>query len=344
MLNNSKLISICIPTYNGGETIENTLNNIIPQLSDDFEVIVSDDCSSDNTVKLVESIQAHCDKIKLFKNNINLGMDGNFHMSTQLATGKYVWFCGQDDILGDNVLKKTHDMIVNNKNIGIINLNFSQYDHYMEKCLTESFFEECTFNKKLVQNSQELYFDSPVEYYKIYTQPPSFLPSVVMLREYWLNTNVKQFYGTYFVQVGVLLVNMHKQRIGVCNVPMIKGRIPNNQWQNDGSKLFAIMTGDLIAKKIAFKLNNKLPYSVFRRDKLRYLLNFPFLLNKSRETGLIPGSHTSKQLKAVFGNSLLYYFYIAPLLNLKFIGPIIIPLSYIKKLFLKFSFIRNLRQ
>ena len=227
-------------------------------------------------------------------------MDGNFHKVTKLATGKYVWFCGQDDLLCDGVIKQAIKM-VSNKNIGILNLNFSQYDHNMKKCLTESFFEESTFNKKLVQTSDELYFDSPREYYSVYTQPPSFLPSVVILREYWLTSDIRQFYGTFFVQVGVLLLNMHKHRIGVFNVPLIKGRIPNDQWQEDGSKLFEIMTGDLVAKNIAFKANKNLPYHIFQRDKLRYTLNFLFFLQKCRATGLVQTAVIELNLKKFLG-------------------------------------------
>ena len=272
------LISICIPTYNGASTIEKTLNEIIPQLNSNFEIVISDDVSTDETVNMVEKIQLSCEYIKIFKNEQNLGMDGNFHKTTQLASGKYIWFCGQDDLLSDGILQQALEMIINNNDVGILNLNFSQYDHDMQNCLTQSFFEISTFNKEIVQNNKELYFDTPEEYYQVFTQPPSFLPSVVMLREYWLTTDVKQFYGTYFVQVGVLLMNMHKHRIGVFTVPLIKGRIPDDQWQQDGNKLFSIMTGDLVAKKIAFDQNNELPYRIFHRDKLRYSLNYIFLL------------------------------------------------------------------
>ena len=338
-------ISICIPTFNGESTIKKVLDTIYPQLTSDCEVVIADDVSTDDTLSIVKQFQQKCSLIKVFQNTNNLGMDGNFHKVTKLATGKYVWFCGQDDLLGNGVIKQALKMVSNN-NIGILNMNFSQYDHYMETCLTESFFEESTFDKKLVQTSDELYFDTPDEYYAVFTQPPSFLPSVVMLREYWLTTDIKQFYGSYFVQVGVLLMNMHKHRIGVFNIPLIKGRIPNDQWQEDGSKLFAIMTGDLVAKNIAFKLNKALPYRIFQRDKLRYSLNFLFLLNKSRATGLIPSSRNSIQLKAVFGNSLVYYFYILPLLNLnvKVLELLSISLSIVKKLMLKITRIKNLRQ
>ena len=338
-------LSICIPTFNGASTIQNILETIYPQLTSDCEVVISDDLSTDDTLSIVNLFQQKCPHIKVFQNAVNLGMDGNFHKVTKLASGKYIWFCGQDDYLGDGVIQKALKMVMNH-NIGILNMNFSQYDHYMETCLTQSFFEECTFDKKLVQTSDELYFNTPDEYYKVYTQPPSFLPSVVMLREYWLTTDIKQFYGSYFVQVGVLLMNMHKHRIGVFNVPLIKGRIPNDQWQEDGGKLFAIMTGDLVAKNIAFKLNKELPYRILQRDKLRYSLNFIFLLYQCRATGLNLTSFNSTQLKSVFGNSLFYYFYIFPFLNLniKVLKLVYISLLFVKKLMLKITIFRNLRQ
>jgi glycosyltransferase involved in cell wall biosynthesis len=339
------IISICIPTFNGESTIKKVLDTIYPQLTSDCEVVISDDVSTDDTLLIVKQFQQKCSLIKVFQNAKNLGMDGNFHKVTKLATGKYVWFCGQDDLLGNGVIKQALKMVGNN-NIGILNMNFSQYDHYMETCLTESFFEESTFDKKLVQTSDELYFDTPDEYYAVFTQPPSFLPSVVMLREYWLNTDVKQFYGSYFVQVGVLLMNMHKHRIGVFNTPLIKGRIPNDQWQHDGSKLFAIMTGDLVAKKIAFKQNRKLPYRIFQRDKLRYSLNFLFMLQKCRTTGLTPSSYTLAQLKKVFDNRFVYYLYIFPLLkmNVKVLQLLSSSLFVVKKLLLRFTRIKDLRQ
>lgn len=345
MPKNLPIISICIPTFNGESTIGKVLDTIYPQLSSDCEVVISDDLSTDDTLSIVKSFQKKCSLIKVFRNKKNLGMDYNFHKVTTLAKGKYIWFCGQDDLLCNGVIKQALKM-VGHQNIGILNLNFSQYDHNMEKCLTESFFSESTFDKKLVQSSRELYFGSPDEYYSVYTQSPSFLPSVVMLREYWLTSDVRQFYGTFFVQVGVLLLNMHKHRIGVFNVPLIKGRIPNDQWQEDGSKLFEIMTGDLVAKHIAFNTNKTLPYHIFQRDKLRYSLNFLFFLQKCRATGLFPSNRDRVKLKKVFGKSLVYCFYLLPLLNVnvKVLDLLSNSLLLVKKLLLKFTRIKNLRQ
>jgi glycosyltransferase involved in cell wall biosynthesis len=328
------LISICIPTYNGARTIEKTLNAIISQVSNDFEIILSDDASTDNTLEIVKKIQSNFNSIKLFHNKENLGMDGNFHQTTQLARGRYIWFCGQDDILCDGVLQQVLRMIKNNKDIGIINLNFSQYDHDMINCLMESFFEIRTFDQNLVKENKELYFNTPEEYYKIFTQPPSFLPSVVMLREYWTTSDVKQFYGTYFIQVGVLLLNMHKNRIGVFTVPLIRGCIPDDQWQQDGNKLFLIMTGDLAAKKIAFDINQNLPYEIYNRDRIKYLLNYIFLVYQCKVSGLESSPDNVIKLKKIFEGSFYMYVYVILVFHMPTIvlRMIVFPGKYIKKL------------
>jgi len=179
-------------------------------------------------------------------------MDENFYRATQHASGEFIWFCGQDDLLGEGVLFQVNNMLTENNNIGILNLNFSQYDHDMEVCVTPSYFDLCTFDKEKINSNRELYFSTPEEYYSVFTQPPSFLPSIVMLREYWGMTNIDIFKGTYFIQVGVLLMNMHLKGIGVFTTPLIKGRIPDDQWQSDGNKLFSVMTGELKAKKCVY--------------------------------------------------------------------------------------------
>jgi glycosyltransferase involved in cell wall biosynthesis len=345
-LNNpNPIISICIPTYNGERTIINTLNELETQINNSFEIIVSDDSSTDNTLNLVKNFQNKCQYLKVFNNEENIGMDRNFYKTTQYAIGKYIWFCGQDDLLCNDILKNVLDMVNKYPNIGILNLNFSQYDHNMELCLTTSFFDDYSYQEKNVKNPNEIFFDSPNDYFKYFTQPPSFLPSVVMLKSYWLDTDVKQFYGTFFIQVGVLLLNMHKNNIGVITTPHIKGRVPDDQWQADGNKLFSILTGDLVAKSIAFKANKSLPDNIIKRDKLRYLANYFFLLYNSKKTGFIPNQNNKKQLKLIFSDKLLYNLFLAPLLccNLRILSIMHFPLFLVKRLLLSFRIFSRLR-
>lgn len=92
-----KLISICLATYNGEKYLEEQLNSILNQTYKNFELIVQDDCSTDNTIKILESYQ---DKLNIIisKNEINMGYIKNFETLLKKATGDYVAICDQDDI------------------------------------------------------------------------------------------------------------------------------------------------------------------------------------------------------------------------------------------------------
>ena len=61
------MISVCIATYNGAKYIKEQLESILYQLSCDDEIIISDDCSTDNTLDIIEKIHDKRIKVFLFK-------------------------------------------------------------------------------------------------------------------------------------------------------------------------------------------------------------------------------------------------------------------------------------
>ena len=98
-------VSICIPTYNGERYIEKTLNSVLLQTYDDFEVIIVDDQSSDNTWEILTQYAAQDGRIHLFKNEHNLGLVGNWNRCIELAQGEWIKFVFQDDIIRNDCLE-----------------------------------------------------------------------------------------------------------------------------------------------------------------------------------------------------------------------------------------------
>lgn len=80
-------ISICIPVYNGAKTILETLKSVTSQTYKDFEIIVVDNASTDNTVELVNSVRDN--RIKLYVNEKNIGGGGNLEECKKRASGDY---------------------------------------------------------------------------------------------------------------------------------------------------------------------------------------------------------------------------------------------------------------
>lgn len=119
----SELVSICIPAYNNEKVIERTLKALVNQTYQNIEIIVVDDCSRDRTCDVVNSLND--DRIKLFQNENNLGMSGNWNMCVSKANGEFVKLICADDILEPDSIEKEVKCISENQNI-VMTINDSK--------------------------------------------------------------------------------------------------------------------------------------------------------------------------------------------------------------------------
>lgn len=95
------LMSIVIPTYNQARFIKQAVDSALAQTYDNLEVIVSDDCSSDNTVEVLKLYEDN-PKVKVVTGNTNLGRVGNYRKCLfDLASGEWVLNLDGDDFIHD---------------------------------------------------------------------------------------------------------------------------------------------------------------------------------------------------------------------------------------------------
>lgn len=100
----SPLVSICIPTYLGAKYIRGAIDSVLSQIFPDFELLIIDDNSCDNTV--VEVLTYSDPRIRLFKNTTNLGPQRNWNRCLSEARGKYIKLLPQDDLLAPSCLEQ----------------------------------------------------------------------------------------------------------------------------------------------------------------------------------------------------------------------------------------------
>jgi glycosyltransferase involved in cell wall biosynthesis len=93
-----KKVSVCVPSYNAERFIEKTLRSILDSLYQDFEIIVNDDASNDNTLEIIKSLDDS--RIKLYQNEENVGPVRNWNLAIKRATGEYVSLLNHDDKYG----------------------------------------------------------------------------------------------------------------------------------------------------------------------------------------------------------------------------------------------------
>ncbi|WP_309741745.1 glycosyltransferase family 2 protein [Chamaesiphon sp. OTE_20_metabat_361] len=99
-------ISVCIPTYNGQKYLKDTLDSVLLQTYKDFEILIVDDRSSDNTIDIAEEYAARDTRIEVIRNPQNLGLVGNWNRCIELANGEWIKFVFQDDMIAPNCLEK----------------------------------------------------------------------------------------------------------------------------------------------------------------------------------------------------------------------------------------------
>ncbi len=98
------LVSVCIPAYNNAAYIKETIDSVLKQTYFHLELIICDDCSKDDTVKVVENIGD--DRIKLYQNEKNLGMSGNWNRCLSKCSGEFIKLICADDVLAPDCLEK----------------------------------------------------------------------------------------------------------------------------------------------------------------------------------------------------------------------------------------------
>src|SRR5918993_3330345 len=98
-------VSVLVPTYNYARYLGEAIESVLNQTFTDFELIIIDDQSKDETDQVVGKY-LYDSRVTYHKNPVNLGLVGNFNRALELATGEYIKFLLADDKLDINILAK----------------------------------------------------------------------------------------------------------------------------------------------------------------------------------------------------------------------------------------------
>lgn len=108
------LVSIITASYNSSKFIEETLESILNQSYKNWELIITDDCSCDNTCEIIEKYAARDERITLIKLPENNGAGVARDSSIKAANGRFIAFCDSDDRWAPDKLEKQLKFMVDN--------------------------------------------------------------------------------------------------------------------------------------------------------------------------------------------------------------------------------------
>lgn len=121
---NNELVSIITPSYNCSAFIGKTIESIQAQSYQNWELLITDDCSTDNSREIIESYIAKDSRIKLFNLKTNSGAGIARNNSIKEAKGRFIAFCDSDDRWYPDKLEKQLSFMIEND----IVLSYSSYD------------------------------------------------------------------------------------------------------------------------------------------------------------------------------------------------------------------------
>lgn len=113
------LVSFVVPCYKLAHLLAECINSILAQTYQDFEIIIMDNCSPDNTPEVARSF--YDPRVKHIRNEVNLGHVRNFNKGITMSRGKYVWLISADDWLrSPDVLGRYVNLMERNPGVGYV--------------------------------------------------------------------------------------------------------------------------------------------------------------------------------------------------------------------------------
>lgn len=111
------IISIGIPVYNGERYLAETLDSILAQTFTDFEIIISDNASTDGTESVCRAYQDKDPRVKYYRNSENLGAAKNYNRAFHLSSGKYFKWAASDDLIEPELFETCVEVLENTPNV-----------------------------------------------------------------------------------------------------------------------------------------------------------------------------------------------------------------------------------
>jgi len=251
------LLSICIPTYNRAEYLNNTLNSIVVQdrfiNTFDVEIVISDNCSSDVTPQIVKKyLEVFPDKIRYFRNEVNI-FDRNFEKVLSHGRGAF--------------LKLNNDTLVHKENtldviIESIKLNFKRKDilFFSNGSISDIVHIQVHNLDSFVHNAS--YYITWIGSFGLWKTDFDSIDD--------FNKNAK----LQLVQVDILLRLISiKKHVSIINMVIFE---PVNPKQKGGYNLFEVFVRNYLTLLNNYVKTNQLSKSVFKSEKHKLLNGFIF--------------------------------------------------------------------
>jgi len=132
MSNNQPRLSIGLPVYNGEKFLKETIDSLLSQTFEDFELIISDNASTDKTEEICRAYIGQDKRIYYYRNEENKGSAPNFNRVFELSSGEYFKWAAYDDLYAPDFLMKCVEVLDQDPNVILCQSQVSIIDEHGE--------------------------------------------------------------------------------------------------------------------------------------------------------------------------------------------------------------------
>lgn len=137
--NNNPLVSIVLPTYNGSHWLVQSIDSVLNQSYQNIELIVVDDCSTDETPVILKEISKKDERVKLLRHSINRKLPISLNDGFSLAKGVYLSWTSDDNWYERTAIAELVNFLDNNRDNGMVCADYKVYqdDTYQKTIVTD---------------------------------------------------------------------------------------------------------------------------------------------------------------------------------------------------------------
>ena len=117
---NTPRVSIVLPCYNGAGFLSQSLDSVLAQTFRDWELIIVNDCSKDNSLEIMQEYAAKDSRIRVINNEHNLKLPATLNRGFQEAKGKYLTWTSHDNRMGETMLEEFVNYLDQNPDKGLV--------------------------------------------------------------------------------------------------------------------------------------------------------------------------------------------------------------------------------
>jgi abequosyltransferase len=231
-------LSICISTINRGGLLAETLESIVPELTDEVELLILDGASTDNTQEVVGSFVARSPRVRCVRLEKAGGFDEKYCLLGELAAGEYCWMFADDDLLKPGAVAAVLEATRQDYSLIVVNAEVRSKD--LAVCLQPTRIN-VPQNRAYSPTSTD--FDHLLADTAMYL---TYIGGIVIKRAVWNQRERQKYFGTLFVHIAVIFQSPLPGKSLVMAHPWIVIRYGNALWTPRSFELWMFTFPELI--------------------------------------------------------------------------------------------------